>query len=117
ASPHGSRSRAAFGRFETKAGGPSGKSAPQTSGVKGNFKKPASTRKEVMRADPATFKPSPPDSIQPGMKVLHLRFGEGKVISVDGSRDKRVATIFFPELDSDAQKRIMLKFAKLQILT
>ena len=70
-----------------------------------------------MRADPATFKPSPPDSIQPGMKVLHLRFGEGKVISVDGSRDKRVATIFFPELDSDAQKRIMLKFAKLQILT
>ena len=117
ASPHGSRSRAAFGRFETKAGGPSGKSAPQTSGVKGNFKKPASTRKEVMRADPATFKPSPPDSIQPSMKVLHLRFGEGKVISVDGSRDKRVATIFFPELDSDAQKRIMLKFAKLQILT
>ena len=116
ASPHGSRSRAAFGRFESKMGGPSGKSQPQTSGVKGNFKKPASTRKDVMRADPATFKPSPPESIQAGMKVLHLRFGEGKVISVDGSRDKRVATIFFRELDSEPQKRIMRKFAKLQIL-
>ncbi len=117
ASPHGSRSRAAFGRFETNIGGrPSGNVAPQTSGVKGNFKKPETTRKEVFRADPATFSPSPPESIQAGMKVLHLRFGQGKVISVDGTRDKRVATIFFQDLESEPQKRIMLKFAKLQIL-
>lgn len=117
ASPHGSHSRAAFGRFETLMGGPSGMQMPQTSGVSGNFKKPASTQKDVLRADPATFKPSPPEAIQAGMKVLHLRFGEGKVISVDGSRDKRVATIFFQGLDSEPEKRIMLKFAKLQILS
>jgi DNA helicase-2/ATP-dependent DNA helicase PcrA len=50
------------------------------------------------------------------MKVLHLRFGEGKVLAIDGARDKRVATIFFQELEDEKQKRIMLKFAKLQII-
>lgn len=115
-SPHGSRSRSTFGRSETRLGGPSVNPQPQSSGVKGNFKKTSTSHNEVLRADPSTFQPSPAESIQAGMKVLHLRFGEGKVISVDGSRDKRVATIFFRELDNEPQKRIMLKFAKLQIL-
>lgn len=65
--------------------------------------------------DPSTFKPSPSSEIQTGMKVLHLKFGEGKVLSIDGAATNRVATIFFKEID-DPQKRIMLKFAKLQIL-
>jgi len=86
---------------------------PRKSGVKGNFKK--HTRSNVLLADPTTFKPSPADSIQTGMKVLHLKFGEGKVLSIDGSETNRVATIHFKQID-DPQRRIMLKFAKLQIL-
>ncbi|MCB9284901.1 MAG: UvrD-helicase domain-containing protein [Lewinellaceae bacterium] len=83
------------------------------SGVQGNFKQ--KTANNQLMADPKTFKPSPSDQIQTGMKVLHLKFGEGKVLSIDGARDNRVATIFFK--DSDApERRIMLKFAKLQIL-
>jgi DNA helicase-2/ATP-dependent DNA helicase PcrA len=49
------------------------------------------------------------------MKVLHLKFGEGKVLSIEGGDANRVATIFFRELDNP-QRRIMLKYAKLQIL-
>lgn len=85
---------------------------PQRSGVRGNFKKP---KTNFLRADPKTFKPSPSNTIQAGMKVLHLKFGEGKVLSIDGGVDNRVATIFFKAIDNP-QRRIMLRFAKLQIL-
>ncbi|MCB0655078.1 MAG: UvrD-helicase domain-containing protein [Saprospiraceae bacterium] len=69
----------------------------------------------VPKIDPATFQAADPSTIQAGMKVLHLKFGEGQVQRVDGERDKRVATIVFPQVDNP-ERRIMLKFAKLQIL-
>ncbi len=87
---------------------------PSRSGVKGNFKRV--TPNTTLMADPATFKPSPSSQIQAGMKVLHLKFGEGKVLSIDGSEKNKVATIFFNKIDNP-QRRIMLKFAKLQILS
>jgi DNA helicase-2/ATP-dependent DNA helicase PcrA len=65
--------------------------------------------------DPKTFQPSPQEKIVPGAKVLHLKFGEGKVTSVDGGADNRIATIYFNGLDQP-EKRIMLRFAKLQVL-
>jgi DNA helicase-2/ATP-dependent DNA helicase PcrA len=117
ASPIGSQTRASFGRFE-KATSPmaSARGDGRTaSGVSGNFK-PRGPAEPVMRVDPANFKPSPAEQIQSGMKVLHLKFGEGKVLAVDGARDNRVATIFFASLEDEKQKRIMLKFAKLQIV-
>ena len=94
---------------------PQSESRPATgASVKGHFK----TRKSAasqLRADPKTFRPSPAEDIQVGMKVLHLKFGEGKVLSIDGGKDNRVATIFFKDIDNP-QRRIMLRFAKLQIL-
>ena len=83
--------------------------------VMGNFKRKASSPNAGLMVDPKTFKPSPSDQIQTGMKVLHLKFGEGKVLSIDGGSGNRVATIFFKNVDNP-QRRIMLKFAKLQIL-
>ncbi len=82
------------------------------SGVSGNFKK-AVPKTYTTNIDPSSFAPSPPASIQAGHKVLHLRFGEGKVLRVDGANDNRLATIFFQEA---GEKRIALRFAKLQIL-
>lgn len=91
-------------------------SAPRaSSGVSGHFRKTTAQQAEKLFADPKTFKPSPSDQIQVGMRVLHLKFGEGKVLAIDGARDNRVATIFFQEVDNP-QRRIMLKFARLQIL-
>lgn len=87
---------------------------PPRGRVQGNFKPPRRNAPETA-VDPSTFKPSPGSSIQTGMRVLHLRFGEGKVLNIDGGAGNRVATIQFKDID-DPQKRIMLKFAKLQIL-
>jgi DNA helicase-2/ATP-dependent DNA helicase PcrA len=51
--------------------------------------------------------------LQVGMKVLHEKFNEGKVVSMEGAGDNKIATIFF---DGVGNKKIMLKFAKLQIM-
>lgn len=84
------------------------------SGVSGNFSKPKPLTAAIPKV--TDFKPSDPMKIQPGMKVLHDRYGEGKVIAIDGTGEKRVATVFFSHLDADNQKRIMLRFSKLQIM-
>ncbi len=81
--------------------------------VSGSLKKKRT--EAVLNIDPADFKPSAAGDIQEGMKVLHMKFGEGKVIQIDGDRDKKVATINFSQID-DSERRLMLKFAKLQIL-
>jgi DNA helicase II / ATP-dependent DNA helicase PcrA len=89
-------------------------SAP-TSKVSGNFKPLFRPIASAIKIDPTKFKPSPSNDIKAGQKVLHLKFGEGKVINVEGSIDNRMATIEFPEAD-EPTKRIMLKFAKLEIV-
>jgi len=88
---------------------------PTGASVSGVFKSRTNARNASFKVDPDTFTPSPSSEIQAGMKVLHLKFGEGKVLTIDGSTDNRIATIYFQDIDSP-QRRIMLKFAKLQIL-
>ena len=83
--------------------------------VIGNFKRAKARSAPAFAIDPATFRPSPSSQIQTGMKVLHLKFGEGKVVSIDGDNESRVATIYFKGV-TNPQRRIMLKFARLQIL-
>lgn len=87
-----------------------------TSGVSGAFKPRPSNVNAAPKIDPALFKPSPSEQIKVGNKVLHLKFGEGKVLNIDGGKDNRIATIFFEAADDGQEKRIMLKFAKLQIV-
>ncbi len=91
--------------------------ATESTGAKvfGNFKKRGPARKPKFVIDPSKFKPDSAASIKEGMKVLHIRFGEGKVLSIDGAIDNRVATILFQGVESP-ERRIMLKYAKLQIL-
>ncbi|MCC6816074.1 MAG: UvrD-helicase domain-containing protein [Saprospiraceae bacterium] len=60
-------------------------------------------------------KASDPKLISTGMNVMHQKFGNGKVISIEGSSDNRIATIFFKDID-EPNRKIMLKFAKLEIL-
>ncbi len=81
--------------------------------VRGNFNQVKKNNLPIV--DPSTFKPSPSEQISVGQKILHLKFGEGNIKNIDGTNEKRVATIVFPHLD-EPEKRIMLKFAKLQIL-
>ncbi len=87
---------------------------PSKSGIKGNFK---SVRPQLLpKVDIDNFVPSPSDQIAAGMNVIHLKFGQGKVLGIDGGKDNRIATIHFGDLVEEPQKKIMLKFAKLQIV-
>ena len=67
------------------------------------------------KIDPSKFRPSPPSDIAEGQLVMHLKFGEGKVKKIDGGSGNRIATIHFSDLPQP-EKRIMLKFAKLQVV-
>jgi DNA helicase II / ATP-dependent DNA helicase PcrA len=69
----------------------------------------------MLHIDPSTFKPSPSNTIESGMNVLHMKFGRGKVLAIDGHKDSKVATIEFEAIENP-KRRIMLKFAKLQIV-
>ena len=80
--------------------------------ILGNFK-PLGTKKPMISINPSDFIAANPNDIKPGMEVIHLKFGQGKVMSVD---DRLVATIVFDGLSDTPEKRIMLQFAKLQIV-
>lgn len=60
----------------------------------------------------SSFSGDDPARIQSGMVVLHQRFGEGKVLKIEGEMPNVKATIFF---HSAGQKQLLLKFAKLKI--
>jgi DNA helicase-2/ATP-dependent DNA helicase PcrA len=77
--------------------------------------RPGRKRDFEPRVNPADFKASPSEEIAEGMEVLHMQFGKGRVVSIDGARENRVATIQFEE-GEDNERRIMLRFAKLQIV-
>ncbi len=60
------------------------------------------------------FIPDDANTLQTGMDVLHEKFGEGKVVSIEGNGANKIASIFF---SAYGVKKIMLKFAKVKILT
>ena len=51
--------------------------------------------------------------LQEGMRVNHERFGQGKILQIEGLSDNKKAIIFF---DGLGQKTLLLKFAKLDII-
>lgn len=59
------------------------------------------------------FAPSDTSNLQVGHEVEHERFGYGKVLTLEGSKQDVKATIFFKEI---GQKQLLLKFAKLRII-
>jgi len=72
-------------------------------------KRPLAASQNVQNSN---FESDDPDAIQQGMTVEHQRFGEGKVIGIEGTMPNKKATIFF---HTQGQKQLLLKFAKLKI--
>ncbi|NNE55288.1 MAG: ATP-binding domain-containing protein, partial [Flavobacteriales bacterium] len=66
------------------------------------------------RAQTEMFESDDVSGLQAGMQVKHQKFGKGKVLSIEGESPNRKATVFFP---STGQKQLLLKFAKLKILS
>lgn len=112
-------------REHVDIGGGIGSRAPSTgahtqpkSGVQGRFgpsnRNPTQTLPGVV-VDTTGFVPSPAEAILPGVRVRHLKFGDGLVGSVEGPKDNRVAAIQF-DAEPGTERRIVLKFAKLMVL-
>ena len=82
--------------------------------ILGKFKPIGSASKQkALTIDPKDFKPNDKSEIKVGQTVLHMNFGHGEVLSIDA---RKVATIRFPNLHENAEKRIMLDYARLQIV-
>lgn len=64
---------------------------------------------------PTDFKPSPKEDVIIGSNVIHQKFGTGKVLNIEGNRDNQIATIHFEEIENP-ERKIMLKYAKLQVV-
>lgn len=70
--------------------------------------------RELFNYQPSpNFKADDPELLREGMEVEHVKFGHGKVQSIEGSGNSRIATIVF---DKAGDKRIMLKYAKVMIV-
>lgn len=106
-----------FGSARANAPAPG---TPARAGVSGNFSNARAIPKSTPTAAKPTpmpdgFTPSPIDEIVAGKTVLHLKFGKGAVLSVEGAKDNRIAAIRF-EKDDMPERRIVLKFARLQVV-
>jgi len=53
------------------------------------------------------------DDLRVGTKVMHEKFGKGKIISKEGFADQTKVVVFFNDY---GQKKLLLKFARLSIL-
>ena len=80
--------------------------------ILGNFK-PLRRAPSMPKINASDFVANDPKDIKEGMKVMHLKFGEGEVKKID---ERQVATIHFHDVPESPEKRIMLQYAKLQIL-
>jgi DNA helicase-2/ATP-dependent DNA helicase PcrA len=88
-----------------------------------SFEKMPSLKKlsdKLQKPVPATHQPSgdfvadDPMTMEPGMQVEHQKFGFGKIMTLEGGANNRIATIEFQQ--GHGQKKIMLNFAKLRIV-
>ena len=84
---------------------------PKTGGI---FSKQPSNLKKVASQEVKNFTGDDTSDIQVGMDVEHQRFGIGKVLMLEGNGADRKALIFFQGI---GQKQLLLKFAKLKILS
>ncbi|HEX5667339.1 MAG TPA: UvrD-helicase domain-containing protein [Chitinophagaceae bacterium] len=79
-----------------------------------SFMPPKAPPKVVEHVPSADFKPSDTSSLEAGMKVEHQKFGFGEVVKMEGAAHNPIATIKF---DNNGEKKIMLNYAKLRIIS
>ncbi len=75
------------------------------------FKQIQNTNPSLSKND---FQADPIDSIQIGHRVEHFKFGKGKVIHLEGKNSEKKAVV---EFDNVGQKTLLLKFAKLKVIS
>jgi DNA helicase II / ATP-dependent DNA helicase PcrA len=61
-----------------------------------------------------TFEADDPTKIKAGMNVIHQQFGNGKIVSIEGSSSNAKAVVLF---EGAGEKKLLLKFARLKIIS
>jgi DNA helicase-2/ATP-dependent DNA helicase PcrA len=104
----------AFERMQRGFGsGNSGNNEPKEKSFVSTILSNQKTR-EVAHVPSPNFIPSDITKLEVGSKVEHQKFGFGEVIKLEGSAHNPVATIKF---DLNGDKKIMLNYAKLMIIS
>ncbi len=75
---------------------------------------PKAPAKNIEHKPSADFMPSDTSALQEGQKVEHQKFGFGEVIKMEGSAHNPIATVKF---ELNGEKKIMLNYAKLRIIS
>jgi DNA helicase-2/ATP-dependent DNA helicase PcrA len=75
---------------------------------------PTPAAKVVEHRPAADFVPSDTSGLEAGMKVEHQKFGFGTVMKMEGAAHNPIATVNF---DLNGEKKIMLNYAKLRIVS
>ena len=76
----------------------------------------ANTRPVANDYKPAgDFKADDPSTLQVGMAIEHQKFGPGSITAIEGNSANRIATMMFG--GGIGEKRIMLKYAKVKIVS
>ena len=91
---------------------PSSQPNPSKSAYKVPRKTTIRRKAPVQHSDPS-FVPDDTSTLQQGQRVLHQRFGEGEVLSIEAHGRDRAARVHFARV---GEKKLILKFAKLKIL-
>ena len=92
------------------------KSSPKEGAFKMKFSSPSPSPKnlkKVTNTAPSAGTNTDDKNYVVGIKVAHAKFGQGKIINIEGAYPNRKATVFFPNV---GQKQLLLKFAKLEIV-
>ena len=79
-----------------------------------NYKKKNLKKIDSVENAPAAMNAEEIENLQVGMQVRHARFGKGKVLAVEGLGGNKKATVFFTNV---GQKQLLLKFAKLTVIS
>ena len=122
--PAGIPSHGAKSDFDERPWGGFGAGKRQYGGVARSARSEAGSRKSeptavpsnLKRMDKATGDPGEiqaPGTVTAGTKVEHVKFGKGKVLTVEGAPPNEKATVFFPAV---GQKQLLLKYAKLKVM-
>ncbi|MET0462152.1 MAG: UvrD-helicase domain-containing protein [Chitinophagaceae bacterium] len=80
-----------------------------------SYMKPQNPYPKVVEHKPSTdFVASDTSALQAGQRVEHQKFGFGEVIKMEGASHNPIATVKF---DQNGEKKIMLNYAKLRIIS
>lgn len=81
--------------------------------TKNNLKPVSKTPKPAAFKAPTDFLPDNPKDIREGMNVMHVKFGVGKVVKIEGNFPDNKATVNF---QGQGDKQLLLKYARLKIV-